>query len=285
MRPKLPPLTVAELEALVASVRGKLSEVEPMLARLAILATSEDHIRREALLEWLHAWREAGGTTASLVLTLEALLEQKEGTELADEGIELVWSGPDGGAGGRTRDQSVLIQQLVGKAQNRLLLCTYAIYQGPFIKALFEQIGERVAASPELEVRLICNIHRRQGDTSIPEALVRRFREAAWTKLWPHRLNRPSPQVFYDPRSVALDGHAVCHVKAVVADDDLLITSANLTDAAQLHNFELGVRLQNRHQADATWMHFEQLIQKGLLQSLFAEPASVDEDSFLRASP
>ncbi|MCT0199587.1 hypothetical protein KQ313_07850 [Synechococcus sp. CS-1325] len=37
-----------------------------------------------------------------------------------------------------TRDQSVLIRQLVERADFRLLLTTYAFYKGPFIKELFQ---------------------------------------------------------------------------------------------------------------------------------------------------
>jgi phosphatidylserine/phosphatidylglycerophosphate/cardiolipin synthase-like enzyme len=61
---------------------------------------------------------------------------------------------------------------------------------------------------------------------------------------------------------------AVCHVKAVVADEALLVTSANLTDAAQLSNLELGLHLSGPAHADDVWDHFERLIQLGLPQSV-----------------
>ena len=61
---------------------------------------------------------------------------------------------------------------------------------------------------------------------------------------------------------------AVCHVKAVVADNELLITSANLTDAAQLRNFELGTKINDKSLAQKTWHHFDQLIQKGMLRQV-----------------
>jgi phosphatidylserine/phosphatidylglycerophosphate/cardiolipin synthase-like enzyme len=57
--------------------------------------------------------------------------------------------------------------------------------------------------------------------------------------------------LFFDPRSLSLEKEkAVCHVKAVVADQELLVTSANLTDAAQLANFELGLHLSSAAHAD-----------------------------------
>jgi HKD family nuclease len=47
----------------------------------------------------------------------------------------------------------------------------------------------------------------------------------------------------------------------------LLVTSANLTDSAQLSNYELGLHLSSSTHADDVWDHFERLIQQGLLQS------------------
>ncbi len=52
----------------------------------------------------------------------------------------------------------------------------------------------------------------------------------------------------------------------MVADQELLVTSAHLTDAAQLSNFELGLHLSSPVYADDVWDHFERLIQQGLLQ-------------------
>ena len=177
-----------------------------------------------------------------------------------------MWSGPDAGAGSITRDQSVLIRQLVERAEERLLLTTYAFYKGPFIKELFQLIRERMVSLPKLQVRMICNIHRDRGDTSSPEALIRKFQQQTWSRLWPEP---PPPALFFDPRSLFLEREkAVCHVKAVVADQELLVTSANLTDAAQLSNFELGLHLSSPALADDVWDHFERLIQKDLLQSV-----------------
>ena len=198
-------------------------------------------------------------------MAIHALLDQRS-REAVAHSIELVWSGPDAGAGAITRDQSVLIRQLVERAEQRLLLTTYAFYKGPFIKALFALIRERMLAFPTMQVRMVCNIQRDRGDTSIPEALIRKFQQQTWSRLWPEP---PAPSLFFDPRSLSLEGEkAVCHVKAVVADQEVLVTSANLTDAAQLSNFELGLHLSSPAHADDVWDHFDRLIQQGLLQGV-----------------
>jgi len=123
-----------------------------------------------------------------------------------------------------------------------------------------------MVAHPTLHVRMVCNIHRDRGDTSSPETLRRKFQQQTWSRLW---VEPPAPALFFDPRSLSLEREkAVCHVKAVVADHELLVTSANLTDAAQLSNFELGLHLSSSAHADDVWDHFDRLIQQGLLQSV-----------------
>jgi phosphatidylserine/phosphatidylglycerophosphate/cardiolipin synthase-like enzyme len=273
MAAAFPNLSTAELETLLAaldphrddskgrdpgSLAADLADPPAFLARIG-LATGPG-----SLGAWLEHWRASGGSREALLLSVQALLDQRR-SDAAARSIELVWSGPDAGAGSVTRDQSVLIRQLVERAEQRLLLTTYTFYNGPFIKELFQLIRERMVVHPTLNVRMVCNIHRDRGDTSSPEALIRKFQQQAWSRLWPEL---PAPAVFFDPRSLSLEREkAVCHVKAVVADQELLVTSANLTDAAQLSNYELGLHLSSSTHADDVWDHFERLIQQGLLQS------------------
>jgi phosphatidylserine/phosphatidylglycerophosphate/cardiolipin synthase-like enzyme len=257
MTAALPNLSTAELETLLAalvprpgapgSLAASPGDTPAFLARVGLAAGTI------SLVAWLEAWRAAGGSQEALLMTIQALLAQRR-SDAAARSIELVWSGPDAGAGSITRDQSVLIRQLVERAEQRLLLTTYAFYTGPFIKELFQLIHTRMLALP------------RRGDTSSPENLIRKFQQQTWSRLWPEPF---APPLFFDPRSLSLEREkAVCHVKAVVADQELLVTSANLTDAAQLANFELGLHLSSAAHADDVWDHFDRLIQQGLLQSI-----------------
>jgi cardiolipin synthase len=269
MAAAFPNLTTAELEALLAALyrhRGDRDSLADFLADppafLARIGLAADPI---SLLAWLERWTTSGGSQEALFIAVQALLDQRR-SDAAARSIELVWSGPDAGAGSVTRDQSVLIRQLVERAEQRLLLTTYAFYNGPFINALFQSIRERMVAFPKLQVRMVCNIHRDRGDTSTPEVLIRKFQQQTWSRIWPET---PAPALFFDPRSLSLEGErAVCHVKAVVADQEVLVTSANLTDAAQLSNFELGLHLSMPAHADDVWNHFDRLIQQGLLQGV-----------------
>ncbi|MFM1902076.1 MAG: hypothetical protein RLZZ216_2652 [Cyanobacteriota bacterium] len=269
MAAPFPQLSTAELETLLAALDPRhsgngfhadsLADPPAFLARIGLAAGPV------SLVAWLERWRAAGGSHETLRLTVQALLDQRSREAVAHP-IELVWSGPDAGAGAITRDQSVLIRQLVERAEQRLLLTTYAFYKGPFINALFQLIRERMVALPALQVRMVCNIQRDRGDTSTPEALIRKFQQQTWSRLWPEP---PAPALFFDPRSLSREGErAVCHVKAVVADQEVLVTSANLTDAAQLSNFELGLHLSSPPHADDVWNHFDRLIQQGLLHGV-----------------
>jgi phosphatidylserine/phosphatidylglycerophosphate/cardiolipin synthase-like enzyme len=121
--------------------------------------------------------------------------------------------------------------------------------------------------TPGLRVTLLLNIQRRKGDTTDDERLVRKFTDRFWGKDWP---GSSRPKVYYDPRSLDLDGRAgVLHAKAVVMDDEVVfVTSANLTEAALDRNIEIGLLVRDRALAASMSSHFHGLIDRGLLHPL-----------------
>jgi phosphatidylserine/phosphatidylglycerophosphate/cardiolipin synthase-like enzyme len=219
---------------------------------------------RQALLVWLESWSDRGGSNASLELTLHLLLEQRH--DLGGGGqAELVWSGPQGGPGDITRDQAVLIREMVQRSQKRLLLTTFNLWRGGFIAELLDRVQEQLKHHPDLDARMVVNIARPKGSTVLADQLRQAYDYGTWRHLWD--LSRPRPRGFFDPRSLDLsrDRPTVFHVKCCVADDELLVTSANLSDSAQLDNCELGIhfpagRQQAGNRADAVWQHFDRLI-------------------------
>ena len=124
MAAAFPNLSTAELETLLAaldphlgdhgSLADSLGDPPAFLSRVGLAAGPV------SLIAWLEGWRTAGGSQEALLMTLQALLDQRR-SDAAARSIELVWSGPDAGAGSITRDQSVLIRQLVERAEHRLL--------------------------------------------------------------------------------------------------------------------------------------------------------------------
>ena len=79
------------------------------------------------------------------------------------------------------------------------------------------------------------------------------------------------PEVFYDPRAlqpwVQGQARASLHAKCLVVDEQqVLLTSANFTEAAQVRNIEAGVLLDNPFVAQSLREQFESLAQSGVLQ-------------------
>jgi phosphatidylserine/phosphatidylglycerophosphate/cardiolipin synthase-like enzyme len=176
--------------------------------------------------------------------------------------IELVTSGPD--VAGMTRDTGVVLRELFAGAEQRVLVVGFAVHQG---REIFAALADRMRHRPDLAVRLCLDIRRAPGDTTKSDALLRRFAERFIRQEWPGpRL----PDLFYDPRSLAEgEAHrASLHAKCVVVDGvRALIGSANLTEAAQLRNIEVGVVVSGLIAA-ATERHFDALIADGYLRRL-----------------
>jgi hypothetical protein len=258
-------LSSGELQRLAGCLRSQ--PATPGEAALSQHQIARDRMElRQALLAWLDEWFQRGGSNASLVLTLNLLLEQRQNQGSGQ--AELVWSGPQGGAGDITRDQAVLIREMVERCRQRLLITTFNIGRGGFISELLDRVQQRLVAHPELEARMVVNIPRPRGSTVVADQLRQAFVHDTWRHLWDP--GRPRPRGFFDPRSLDLarERPTVFHVKCCVTDDDLLVTSANLSDSAQLDNCELGIHFPSgevgptNSRADAVWQHFARLIQR-----------------------
>jgi phosphatidylserine/phosphatidylglycerophosphate/cardiolipin synthase-like enzyme len=176
---------------------------------------------------------------------------------------DLVWSGPEV-PGLHARDTRRVYEELLGSAERSVWASTFAFFDGP--KA-FEVLAGRMDARPGLSVTLLLNIQRKRGDTTAAEHLVRAFADRFWGTDWP---GSSRPTVYYDPRSLDMDGPAgVLHAKAVVADDEVVfITSANLTEAALDRNIEVGLLVRDRALAATVSSHFRGLIDRKLLSLL-----------------
>jgi phosphatidylserine/phosphatidylglycerophosphate/cardiolipin synthase-like enzyme len=176
---------------------------------------------------------------------------------------DLVWSGPEV-AGLHARDTRRVYEELLESAERSIWACTYAFFDGP---RAFDVLARRMDAKSELSVTLLLNIQRKRGDTTTADQLVRKFADRFWTTDWP---GRSRPRVFFDPRSLEPDRPGgVLHAKAVVTDDEnVFITSANLTAAALDRNIEIGLLCRDRALAASVSSHFRGLIDQSLLHPL-----------------
>ena len=173
---------------------------------------------------------------------------------------DLVWSGPTV-PGVHARDTRQVVNELIRGAQHSIWLSSFVYFDGP---RAFAPLAERMAAQPDLQVRLLLNIQRPWGDTSAANALVMRFAQRFWTTDWP---GATRPEVFYAPSSLEPSGSkGALHAKVIVVDDErLFVTSANLTEAALDRNIEAGILLQDSGMASSMVRHLSRLIQQEVL--------------------
>jgi phosphatidylserine/phosphatidylglycerophosphate/cardiolipin synthase-like enzyme len=198
-------------------------------------------------------------------LLLDALTAEREPRAHAAD-LELVTSGPD--IAGATRDTGVVLRELFAEAEHRVLVVGFAVHQG---REIFAALADRMQQRADLAVRLCLDVRRAPGDTTRSDALLRRFAERFVRQEWPgSRL----PDLFCDPRSLAAGEsvRASLHAKCVVGDGmKAFIGSANLTEAAQLRNIEIGLVVTGSVIADSVERHMEALIAGGHLRPLLLE--------------
>ena len=146
-------------------------------------------------------------------------------------------------------------------AQHSIWISTYAYFDGP---RAFADLAQRLEAVAGLRVALLLKIQRPKGDTTDPEHLIRRFADRFWGTDWPGT-SRPSGSRSLDPEGPT----GVLHAEALVVDDEaVVITSANLTEAAFDRNIELGLLTPDCRLAASIRTHFQTLIDTKLLSPL-----------------
>lgn len=182
-----------------------------------------------------------------------------------DDVIDLVTTGPEVG-GVTNRDTVVVVRELFAKAEQSILVAGYAVHQG---QKIFRALADRMAERSDLRVRLFLDIQRRAGDTSASSELLMRFAHRFRTAQWP--IGSPMPDVFYDPRSLdAAPGKPVAlHAKCIVVDNQhVFVSSANLTEAAQQRNIEVGLLVHSPLVAERLQRFFQSLIGAGQLKQV-----------------
>lgn len=234
---------------------GQLDEPS-LLALESALGGDED---LEGILEDLRALQSRGVSGIAAAAWIEALDDALSRQPRPD----LVWSGEEVN-GLHARDTRSVYEQLLGNASDSLWVSSYTYFDGA---RAFKVLADRMDAVPSLKVTLLLNIQRKKGDTSTPDDVVQRFADRFWTKDWP---GSRSPEVYYDPRSLDLDGPTgVLHAKAVIADRRVLfVTSANLTEAAFDKNVEMGLLARDPALALSAVRHFQVLIERELVRRL-----------------
>jgi phosphatidylserine/phosphatidylglycerophosphate/cardiolipin synthase-like enzyme len=198
--------------------------------------------------DWMTATAESGCSSAAMASWLDACADGICERTPLEHTVQLVTTAPEGNAAYH-RDTAVVVQDLFRRAKRSVLISTYALYGG---REIFQTLADRMEAIPELLVRMFVNIDQKSGDDQrvIAASFVQQFREWHWPAQF--RL----PEIYYDVRSTA-----VLHAKCILIDsEELFVTSANFTDAAQHRNVEVGLVVKSPVVADQATRFFESLM-------------------------
>jgi phosphatidylserine/phosphatidylglycerophosphate/cardiolipin synthase-like enzyme len=248
----------SELRALAGAIRmGRLSAPFSALAVKQIMNDDADSVTHS-----LAEMAECGMPAAGIAHTLELLASALADRPRIEDQVQLVATGPEV-SGVANRDTSVVVSDLFTRAAKSVVVIGYAVYQG---QRVFQSLAARMNERPELRVRMYLDIPRKPGDTTIESELVRRFCHQFRKTQWPSSVCLP--EIYYDPRSTALDrdSAASLHAKCVVADGrDVFVSSANFTEAGQTKNIELGVLVSSPVLAERIAGFFEQLVEERFL--------------------
>lgn len=221
----------------------------------------------QAIVEELEKLRAMGATNDHIAYTLRLLSAEREASQEMRDRVDLVWTGPEI-AGAESRDTRAVVRELFATAHRSVLISSFAIDKGRKARELFGELAERMEAHPDLQVRMFLNVKRPYKSQVSEPILLREFADSFRREIWPGpRL----PEVFYDPRSLAVGtaSKACLHAKCVVVDDErVFITSANFTQAARDRNIEAGILLPDPLLARAMRSQFESLVVKNILRRI-----------------
>ena len=260
MSPGIEPLhrlSSANLQALAISLRhGELSSKITLVACCKMLG-----IAGNAVFASLSSLETAGMLPGQCALLVQAIAGERERAADPARLFELVLTGPDV-AGVPTEDTVAVVNTLFQEARSEVLLISYAVFNG---ERIFETLVAKMRDNPNLKVTFCLDIPRRFGDATPSSEIVKRFAMDFRKKHWPWP---ELPEVHYYPRSLdqTSEQRASLHAKAVVVDRRAaLITSANLTEAAQLRNIEAGLLVRYEPIARRIVDYAEGLIHAGEL--------------------
>jgi len=219
-----------------------------------------------SLLLELQRLQQAGMTAMLLAELIGILLNQREKLQAETGRLELVMTGPEP-PGSLIRDTAVVVRQMFLNAKRSICICGFAVYQG---KDIFMALASRMQVLPELNVRMYLNIDRPYGDSTPSNMLIAKFQQRFRETQWPEDMRLP--EVYYDPRPLAAEeeGKSAClHAKFVIADSQqVFISSANFTEAAQQRNIEAGILSESPALARDIESHFQSLVDHGFLKQL-----------------
>jgi len=238
-------LASGSLAALCVALR---EGVPPASLPFAVATPHYRGVVEELVAVWSH---HPDISAEALAIALDCAAERVEWAR--QENLSLVWSGPTTEAVPVRRSDQALLE-LVRAADKRLVVVSYAVYSVPVIADALVQ-----AARGGVEVAVVLESAEESGGNvsyEMTAALGGKVAEHVTFYTWPaeRRPRKPGGKL------------ASLHAKCAVADERyLLVSSANLTDAALRFNMELGLLVREGPVPSRVQRHLEQLIARGEL--------------------
>lgn len=230
-------LSEAHISALTSAYRtaGTYAVGRAAKVRLSVPAPHHDDVDRLN-----RAWEvEPQLDGSAIAVALEAVQAAQRSADVP--AVQVVVTGPDSPAA-PVRLTSEVVRQLINEATSRVTLVSFAAYQMPsIIAALDAAVARGVSVSLILES---------------PENLDGGGGAGAYAKY----------RVYHWPTDRRVPPGAKLHAKAVIIDNrDVLLTSANMTQAAYDKNIELGVLCRGGDVARQVQHHFDALIARDVM--------------------
>lgn len=209
----------------------------------------------------LHSLSNQGCSPNALALCIEMLSDASAVRPSIEDSVQLVMTAPTQ-SNAYHRDTKVVVEDLFRRAERSILIAGYAVHQG---KQIFEELASRMEKIASLQVRAFLNLPSRPGDVLTPAELLSKFASEFSKRHWPagHRL----PEVYYDRRGIEATNNepTSLHAKCVILDEqELFVSSANFTEAAQNRNIEMGILLESPLLARQATQFFTDLIREGV---------------------
>lgn len=196
----------------------------------------------------------SGVDNTTVALALAAAKEREQ----ASRGVRVspVWTGPETAAFRvRRTDQALL--ELIAAAREHLIVVSFAVYKVPEIAAALIAAAER-----SCEIMVVLESEAASGGKvsfEMSDALGSHVAEHVTFYTWPSELR---PETGNGKR-------ASLHAKCAVADaEQLLVSSANLTEYAFTKNMELGLLIEGGEVPKRVEAHWRGLIADGVLRRL-----------------
>ncbi len=160
---------------------------------------------------------------------------------------DLVWTGPHQPAGNAIRATLSVIREMIDKAKYNICVVGY------YIAADSEPVKTIIKALSKATQRG-CNVTLVFNNDGCNHQVI--------LAMWPPNVRQPAILLWNNYDNIK---HASLHAKIIAVDDnDLLITSANLTEHGMIANIEMGIRI-NGVMAKAVTSHFRSLQRSGIL--------------------